>query len=229
MAAEVDICNMALGHLGDDSVVAAINPPDGSVQAAHCSRLYPAARDELLEMHTWRFNTQRATLALSPVSPPTGWAFCYAAPSTMKKPIALLAPNQLPDFIAWWWPNNPTSVQVGSNLTDILNSQDYIMEASPVDGSPVIYTNVDQASLVFSVGITDTTKFTALFTAALARLLAAKLAGPIIKGEVGARTAKVQLGLFTSVDLPLATEADGVSQRASPYSSATPAPINARY
>jgi hypothetical protein len=77
MAAEVDICNAALGHLGDEATVAAITPPDGSVQAGHCARFYPMARDELLEMHTWRFNTQRAVLALSP-SPPAGWAFAYA-------------------------------------------------------------------------------------------------------------------------------------------------------
>jgi hypothetical protein len=41
-----------------------------------------------------------------------------------------------------------------------------------VDGTPIIYTNVEQASLVYSVGVTDTTKFSALFVAALARLLA---------------------------------------------------------
>src|SRR5712671_6586049 len=115
MAAEVDICNAALGHLGDEALVAAINPPDGSAQAGHCQRFYPMARDELLERHSWRFNTQRAVLALSPVTPPTGWAFAYATPSLMKKPIALLAPDQIPDFIAWWQPNSQSVMQAGAN------------------------------------------------------------------------------------------------------------------
>lgn len=229
MAAEVDICNAALGHLGDEATVAAITPPDGSIQAGHCARFYPMARDELLEMHTWRFNTQRAVLALSPVTPPAGWAFAYACPSLMKKPIAVLAPNQLPDFMAWWFPNQQTAMQVGSNLVDILNSQDYIMESSPVDGTPIIYTNVEQASLAFSVSVTDTTKFPALFSAALARLLASKLAGPIIKGKTGAETAKEQLSIFTRVEFPAATVIDANSAQADAYTNATPAPIAARY
>jgi hypothetical protein len=229
MAAEVDICNAALGHLGDEATVAAITPPDGSVQAGHCARFYPMARDELLERHTWRFNTQRAVLALSPTSPPAGWAFAYAAPSLMRKPIAVLAPDQLPDFIAWWYPNEQTAMQVGSNLTDILNSQDYIVEASPVDGTPIIYTNVEQASLVYSVGVTDTTKFSALFVAALARLLASKLAGPIIKGSTGANVAKAQLSIFEELEFPNATLADANARQANPYTNATPAAIVARY
>lgn len=229
MAAEVDICNAALGHLGDEATVAAISPPDGSVQAGHCARFYPMARDEILERHTWRFNTQRAVLALSAVSPPTGWAFAYTTPSLMRKPIALLAPDQLPDFIAWWWPNEFTAMQVGSNLTDILNSQDYIVEASPVDGTPIIYTNVEQASLVYSVGVTDTTKFSALFIAALARLLASKLAGPIIKGSTGAKVAQAQLEIFEKLDLPNAVIADANARQSNPYANATPAAINARY
>lgn len=229
MAAEVDICNAALGHLGDEATVAAITPPDGSAQAGHCARFYPMARDELLERHTWRFNTQRAVLALSAVPPPTGWVFAYTVPSLMKKPIALLAPNQLPDFIAWWQSSSVTSVRAVSNLTDILNSQDYIMEASPIDGTPILYTNVDQATLVYSVGVTDTTKFTALFVAALARLLASKLAGPIVKGKTGADVAKEQLKIFETLDFQNAALADANSMQASPYRNATPAAISARY
>lgn len=229
MAAEVDICNAALGHLGDDATVAAIVPPDGSVQAGHCARFYPMARDEMIERHPWRFSTQRAVLALSAISPPAGWAFAYSAPSLMKAPLALIAPNQLPAFLSWWQPNSQTAMQASSNLTDILNSQDYIMEASPIDGTPVIYTNVEQASLVYSVVVTDTTKFSALFIAALARLLASKLAGPIVKGKTGADVAKEQLKIFETLDLPNARLADALTMSAAPYDSATPAPIAARY
>ena len=54
MASEVDICNLALGHLGDNATVASLNPPEGSVQAQHCARFYPIARDALLEMEIGR-------------------------------------------------------------------------------------------------------------------------------------------------------------------------------
>ena len=36
MASDVQICNIALAHLGDTATVASINPPEGSAQAEHC-------------------------------------------------------------------------------------------------------------------------------------------------------------------------------------------------
>ena len=51
MASVVDICNQALSHLGDSATVASIDPPEGSAQAEHCARFYPAALAALLEMH----------------------------------------------------------------------------------------------------------------------------------------------------------------------------------
>ena len=63
MASEVEICNLALSHLGDTATVASSDPPEGSAQAEHCARFYPIARDALLEMQNWKFATRRATLA----------------------------------------------------------------------------------------------------------------------------------------------------------------------
>ena len=45
MATEVDICNLALAHLGDDATIASIKPPEGSAQAEKSARFYPIARD----------------------------------------------------------------------------------------------------------------------------------------------------------------------------------------
>jgi hypothetical protein len=228
MASEVDICNSALGHLGDEANITAITPPDGSAQAGHCSRWYPISRDEVLERHTWRFNTQRVTLALSSLAAPTGWAFAYAAPNLMLKPIAIIAPSALPDFISWWQGINNNDMQVSTSLLDTLNSQDYVMEMNPADGTPVVYTNVEAAIMIYSVGITDTTKMPPLFRAAIARLLASKLAGPIIKGKTGADVAKEQLAIYEKMDLPLAMVSDANARQNNPYTTAMPAPIAAR-
>ena len=48
MASAVDICNLALSHLGDTATVASLDPPEGSAQAEHCARFYPVARDALV-------------------------------------------------------------------------------------------------------------------------------------------------------------------------------------
>ena len=40
MASDVDICNMALSHLGARAQISAIVPPDGSVEAGYCARFH---------------------------------------------------------------------------------------------------------------------------------------------------------------------------------------------
>ena len=45
MATEVDICNIALAHLGDDATIASLSPPEGSAQAEKAARFYPIARN----------------------------------------------------------------------------------------------------------------------------------------------------------------------------------------
>lgn len=223
MAAVIDICNLAVGHLGDDATMTSIDPPDGSIQAMHCARFYPLARDIVLERHEWRFNTRRKALALSTETPPIGWAFAYALPSDCVKPIRVLSPTAAPDLFTTSYNGSP----IISANTDNLNSQDFIVEAA-ADGSPILFTNTESASLVYSIGITDSTKFTPLMTQALARLLAAYLAGPLIKGTTGANVAKAQIQIFEEEDLPKAAAADANVSRSNPYNSATPAAIAAR-
>jgi sugar lactone lactonase YvrE len=58
-ASEVDICNMALGEVSDDTITAL---SDASEAGRRCTLLYPQARDEALELHEWRFATARDTL-----------------------------------------------------------------------------------------------------------------------------------------------------------------------
>lgn len=223
MASVVDICNLAVGHLGDDANITSIDPPDGSIQAQHCARFYPVARDVVLERHEWRFNTRRKALALSAEDPPIGWAFAYALPSDCVKPIRVLSPTAAPDLFTTSYNGTP----VISANTDNLNNQDYIVEAA-ADGSPILFTNTEDASLVYSIGITDPTKFTPLMTIALSRLLASYMAGPLIKGTTGANVAKAQLQIFEEDELPKATESDANVSNSNPYSSATPAAIAAR-
>jgi len=63
MASIVDICNLALSHLGDSATVSSIDPPEGSAQADLCARFFPIALASLLEAHSWGFATRRVALA----------------------------------------------------------------------------------------------------------------------------------------------------------------------
>ena len=193
MASEVDICNLALAHLGDAATVSSINPPEGSVQAEHCSRYYPIARDALLEMHAWGFATRRVTLALLSTTW-TEWQFAYAVPADAINLMAVMPPDATSDYsvgINYMFSQTGLPMVAGG----VYQPQPFSWETQ-ADGSQVIYTNQENAVLRYTAQITDTTQFSPLFVISLSYLLASYLAGPVIKGEIGAAEAKRCLGLF---------------------------------
>lgn len=177
MATVVDICNLALSHLGDKATVASIEPPEGSPQASHCSRFYPVARDFMLEAHDWGFNTARAMLADQSVAtaPPAPWAYTYALPANCLRLLAVLPPD--------------------ADSEDL--QQAYVRETA--SGADVIYCNQENAVARYTWRVLDPTRFSAVFADAVARLLASYLAGPVIKGDEGARMADAQFKAALSI------------------------------
>jgi len=92
------------------------------------------------------------------------------------------------------------------------------VETDPNTGSEIILTNQVNAALRYSFIVTDTTKFSPLATDCIARLLAAKLAGPLIKGEEGRAAVKDQMAAF-AVSLAMAQASDANSRRVTPPKS----------
>lgn len=205
MASAVDICNLALSHLGDGATVSSIDPPEGSAQAEHCKRFYPIARDNCLERHPWNFSTKRVTLAELSGAAPASWVFAYA------------------------WPNaalgifDVYSAGAGNDDTD---GEEFVVETLP-SGDKVIYTNAEQASARISVSISDTTKFSPLFVAAVSRLLASYLAGPIIKAGEGRAEAREQYKWFLQ-ELGTAAMHDSRSRKKDTYKNFEASSIAAR-
>lgn len=178
MASEIDVCNLALAHLGDAATVSSIDPPEGSAQAEHCARFYPIARDALLEMHTWGFATKRIQLAQVVNSWPE-WDYAYAVPNNAVNLIAVLPPDSTDDY------TQSVPASAGGTFvpkpftTEILD-----------DGTQVVLTDQPNAVLRYTTIVTDPTTFSPLFVVALSWHLASFLAGPIIKGDAGAAEAK---------------------------------------
>lgn len=180
MASVPDICNMALSHVGSDTVVVSIAPPDGSVESGHCARFYPIARREALE--SYRFTWSKKREALSEVTNESAvWTYAYALPSDCLTPMRVLQQVGLQALLLY--PN--ASAIVTSDELQLWTERGSAQ--FEVEGQ-VLFTHEPDAVLLYTRDITDTTKFSTTFTAYLAYLLASYLAGPIIKGEPGART-----------------------------------------
>jgi hypothetical protein len=173
VASSVDICNLALAHLGDDATVSSINPPEGSAQAEHCARFYPIARDTALEAHSWNFATKRATLALVTGAAPEGWEYAYALPADCLSSSSVMN--------VWM-----------EGASDNTPGEQFVVETTTSNGT-LIYTNAESAVVRYTARIIDTTKFSPMFVNAVSWLLSSYLAGPVVKGDAGM---KIGEGMF---------------------------------
>lgn len=206
--ADVDICNLALAHLGDEATVTSIDPAEDSAQAEHCQRFYPMARKVMLEAHPWSFAKKRTSLVELADTPPDSWDYIYQYPNGCITPLKVL----------------------GSGGTDDDDTEDYVVEAQTSDNK-VIYSNIGDAILMYTAGVIDTTKYSELFINAFARLLASYLAGPIVKGSTGIEVARAQFKVFWDIDLPQAKRHDANArkkQAGNSYDNFTPSSLNAR-
>ena len=206
MATEVDICNLALAHLGDDATIASLSPPEGSAQAEKAARFYPIARNSLLEMHTWNFAAKRGNLALTTNSLDQ-WDYAYVAPADMMSPVAIISPTAQNDY-ATRMSAGDTPGGITSNYAPTIVAGQYTPQQFAVEGA-YIYTNQENAMLRYQAYITDPTFFTPLFVTTLSWHLASMLAGPVIKGDAGSAEAKRSTQMMMSY-LTSAKQADNL-------------------
>lgn len=209
MASEVDICNIALSHLGARAQVSAINPPDGSVEAGYCARFYPLARREVLEAMNFSFAKARAQLA-EVANTSTIWTYAYALPADCIQPLRVLR-LEYAQQIALLWP-------IGYRYTgnEWVRIEDAFSERASasfeVEGQ-VIRTHEPEAVLLYKRDVTDTTKLSPLVTSAIGMVLAGYLAGPIIKGLDGAKVGQQWRNMgFESLMRAAASDANASSE-----------------
>lgn len=220
MASEVDICNLALSRVGDTAIVVAINPPDGSAQARHCSRFYPIARDSILEMHNWGFITRRVSLtpATVPVTTPE-WLYAYSPPANYLSVLGVFDPQASDDVVFPIAQYHNASCD--STGTSVITPKNFVLE-SDNNGNPIIYTNQENATAIVTFRVTDTSKFPPLFVEAFSWLLASYLAGPILKGKEGIEAGQAAMKAFFTM-LGQAKTSDANQRRLNPTQSTTAA------
>lgn len=196
MASEVEIANLALAHLGDSATVSSFSPPEGSAQAEKCARFYPLARDVMQEEFAWNFCVRRKLLALMASWSSGKWAYAYAAPSEMLRPISVSHPDASSDQV---------------DVTGARPGVPFQIEGTDT-GQVVILTNQPDAELRYTVKVSDSTKFSAQFVDALSWRLASMLAGPILKGEAGMKMTQSCLQIAMSLGSAAAVKNANSSQ-----------------
>jgi hypothetical protein len=131
---KVDVCNMALRHLSNETIDNF--DTDQTPQAQACREFYEQAKDDLLTEFTWFFAQKQANLARLTTTPLFTWDYEYQLPSDLLRIERVLASTQRPA------PNPPYEVMEDKILT---NEQQV----------PIVYT--------FKVPDSDTAKMPSLF------------------------------------------------------------------
>jgi hypothetical protein len=202
MPSVIDLCNTALSHIGAEGVVTSIDPPDGSVEAGHCATFWPIARRFALE--TARPTWAKKRVALAEVANDSQWLYAYALPSDCIHPLRVLNQGAIRtlEFSAYY--------AVDPNyLLQEQGSSDFEVEGG------IIRTNEPEATLLYVRDVTDTTKYSPVFSSGVAMLLASYLAGPIIKGRDGMQIGNswMQAGV-NALSQAATADANGSSERA---------------
>lgn len=153
MATDVDIGNMALGHLGTRATIADLT--ENSTEAREISRWYVTVRDTMIRKLDWNF--ARVYIALAELgTPPSRWGYSYAYPS---------------DCLKFW--------RIDTGISVLAIDPAVTFEVGSDGASRFIWTNYAQAVGVYSQRVTDPNRFDPEFTMAFSTALAAMVALPI--------------------------------------------------
>jgi hypothetical protein len=181
---DVNICNTALSYVGERDRVTSIDPVDGSEESRHCARAYTEAFEELLEMHTWSFATKKIELTVinadADDTDDPAWSYRYEIPEGMAEAIAVLPSEHTEDYV----------------VADQRMPQNFHIKLSSEDDELRIYSNVEDAYLRYTVYVTDPNQCSRLFLAALTWLVAAKIAGTVVRGDSGEAIKNRCLAMF---------------------------------
>jgi len=167
MASLVSIWNLALSHLGNKAGLSSADEPYATREAELCGQFWPIARQFAIIKckPSWARRRQSAGLLDLGDEQPTQWLYTYSKPANCLELIGLYGPEAILDE-----DRQPSRVETWTDGDDNYD---------------VIYANTEDAVVRWLVDEEDTSKYHPAFTNGVSYLLAAYLAGPVIKGASG--------------------------------------------
>lgn len=148
---EVQICNMALSHVGSRSKIESLT--ENSTEAWQCNQWYEYSRLQALEMYPWNFARMRAVLSLHAEDPPEGvWAFRYSYPN-----------------------NCVVAREIENVIGPDQDAHPYKVELASDGESKSILTNVEDATLIYTFDLTNPNFYSSFFVNLLSWILASNI------------------------------------------------------
>lgn len=174
-SSKVDICNTALGKLGQDIALSAMT--ENTKHARAFNRVFDRVRDFVLADFVWPFATKAVALAVD-AQDAIGWGYRYAYPSDCLNALAVCDEGGVRVAIAsaqsGCWDERPTRALDGRHEFTVLHGTQ----------STAIATDLADAYLIYTCRVEDVGRFAPHFVEALACRLAIDVA-PVIAAEVG--------------------------------------------
>jgi hypothetical protein len=193
---DVDIANLAIGHLGISNGITSLNPPDQSAPAQACAFHLPKIRDWLLQAAPWNFAYTYIALTSDGSNVPNttyafpGWHYAYQYPNDCLQPIAVCTQAGIrygPQYwSSFWFPFLGLTTVIPKVPFKIIQSQ-----ASP--GQLAIATDIPAPAFLFYIAsVSNYQLWDPMAREALAGYLAHRVGGPL-RSEMDKRMAAFQL------------------------------------
>jgi len=168
---ETQIANMALAHLANGGQIAALT--EKSKEARACTLFYEQCRDEVLGAFPWPFATRIEALALVATDPTDEYGYSY------RYPVNALSVWRIPSGVDRVGVRSCSPLDWRGAFPRVPIPYRIISDAA----GKLIYTDQPDASIEYTVRITNVTQFSADFTAALALKLAGDIAPMVTGGD----------------------------------------------
>ncbi|MCO7513716.1 hypothetical protein NJF44_01320 [Pseudomonas guariconensis] len=166
MSSVVEICNMALSHIGHGQRIDDL--AEASLEAEQCSLFYEHARDFVLRADCdWGFATAFAQLAEVATNPNPEFPYAYAVPNDCMRVRRILPPAFPQGFL----PHDRCMPAMPEIKFRIINGS----------SQRLISTTVSPATLEYTIKIESSEMFDPIFVSALSWYLASLVAAPLAK------------------------------------------------
>ena len=174
MASQLDIYNLAIGRVGSDKTVAALN--ENSKEARLCNRNYAQCRDEVMESAAFPFAVKvKALASVTPNLQLDGWAYQFAKPDDCLRILEVGPLSEAGASIGYWGGccGGPWDAYKREGMFA------YRLMLADDGNSSVILANNQQSYITYVAKVTNAAVFSPMMVSTIADRLSMELALPL--------------------------------------------------